>query len=88
MEMPSILNDPFLKLTQNVLNIIKGEPLESKPKRVYLKLIEESGGPLYSSASTEPINVNKFYNVRMTQKHSNKDDFTHFNPGKRKCFCA
>ena len=70
---------PFFKTDPTLLEKIKEEPLESKPKRVYTQLMEDSGGPLYStSASTEPRNVQQIYSIRKALKESQKeDDFTH-----------
>ncbi|KAK3087353.1 hypothetical protein FSP39_004988 [Pinctada imbricata] len=70
---------PFYKTDPVVLENIKEEPLESKPKRLYSRLMEESGGPLLSgSASTEPRNLQQIYSMRKVKKETGKeDDFTH-----------
>lgn len=49
---------PFYKTDPHVLQCIKEEPLQSKPRRVFKNLVDDAGGPRFSSsASSEPRNL-------------------------------
>jgi len=70
---------PFYKTDPHVLQSIKEEPLQSKPRRVFKNLVDDAGGPLFSSsASSEPRNLQQIYNVKRSQDAAKRtDDFMH-----------
>lgn len=70
---------PFYKTEPEVLQNIKEEPLESKPRKVFKSPMDFVEGPLYSaSASSEPRNLQQIYSVRKSQTASKKtDDLIH-----------
>ncbi|CAC5376437.1 unnamed protein product [Mytilus coruscus] len=58
---------------------IKEETRETKPRQLFKKLVDDAGGPLYSSsASSEPRNLQQIYNIRSSTKAATKtDQLTH-----------
>ncbi|CAG2189104.1 MAD2 [Mytilus edulis] len=70
---------PFFKTDLSVLDNIKEETRETKPRRLFKKLVDDAGGPLYSSsASSEPRNLQQIYNIRSSTKAATKtDQLTH-----------
>ncbi|CAG2227272.1 unnamed protein product [Mytilus edulis] len=70
---------PFCKTDLSVLDNIKEETRETKPRRLFKKLVDDAGGPLYSSsASSEPRNLQQIYNIRSSTKAATKtDQLTH-----------
>ncbi|CAC5423635.1 WAC [Mytilus coruscus] len=55
---------PFFKTGLSVLDNIKEETRETKPRRLFKKLVDDAGGLLYSSsASSEPRNLQQIYNI-------------------------
>ncbi|CAC5407973.1 unnamed protein product [Mytilus coruscus] len=53
---------------------IKEETRETKPRQLFKKLVDDAGGPLYSSsASSEPRNLQQIYNIRSSTKGCYKD---------------
>ncbi|CAC5363287.1 unnamed protein product [Mytilus coruscus] len=70
---------PFFKTDLSVLDNIKEETRETKPRQLFKKLVDDAGGPLYSSsASSEPRNLQQIYNIRSSTKAATKtDQLTH-----------
>ena len=70
---------PFMKTDPFVIEAIKEEPLETKPQKMFKTMMDEVGGPLYSSAAaSEPRNLQQIYNIRKAKNaEKNADDFTH-----------
>ena len=69
---------PFLKSDPSVLQSVKDDLLETKPKRLFKTLVEQAGGPLHTtSAASEPRNMKQIYNIRASQRQK-PDDFLHF----------
>jgi len=68
-----------MKTDASVIEVIKEEPLETKPRKIFKTMMDEVGGPLYSSAAaSEPRNLQQIYNVRKAKNaEKNADDFTH-----------
>ncbi|CAC5415327.1 unnamed protein product [Mytilus coruscus] len=60
-------------------NNIKEETRETKPRQLFKNLVDDAGGPLYSSsASSEPRNLQQIYNIRSSTKAATKtDQLTH-----------
>ena len=57
---------------------MKDDLLETKPKRLFKTLVDQAGGPLYTtSAASEPRNMKQIYNIRASQRQK-PDDFLHF----------
>jgi hypothetical protein len=66
---------PFFKTDPAVIEKIKKETEDSKPRSLFKKLVDDAGGPLYcKSASSEPRNLQQIYNVRKSTKASSKMD--------------
>ncbi|CAC5419045.1 unnamed protein product [Mytilus coruscus] len=71
---------PFFKTDPDMLQSIKEEPLQSKPRKMFKTLVDDAGGPLYSpSASCELRNLQQSYNVIRCQHAAKKktDQFMH-----------
>jgi len=67
-------NRPYFRTDPETLEVIKSEAFEAKPKKVYQKLYDTSGGLLKSeSISKEPRNLKQIYNVKASAK-KNKDE--------------
>ena len=68
---------PYYKTDQGVLDKLKDEPMEMKPRNTFKRLMDEAGGPLHSrSASDEPRNIQHIYNARKSFQPSKPDDIT------------
>ena len=69
---------PFLKSDPSVLQSVKDDLLETKPKRLFKTLVDQAGGPLHTtSAASEPRNMKQIYNIRASQRQK-PDDLLHF----------
>ena len=54
-----------MKTDPSVIEALKEEPLETKPQKMFKTMMDEVGGPLYSSAAaSEPRNLQQIYNIR------------------------
>ena len=68
---------PYYKTDQGVLDKLKDEPMEMKPRKTFKRLMDEAGGPLHSrSASDEPRNIQHIYNARKSFQPSKPDNIT------------
>ena len=68
------LKRPFYKSDPDLIEKIKEEPLETKPRKTFKKLLEDCGGPVYSgSASVEPRNLQQLYNLRKSARPVSDD---------------
>lgn len=56
---------PFLKTDPEIIEKIKEDDLDNKPKKLFKSMVDEAGGPFHaSSAASEPRNLQQIYNVR------------------------
>ncbi|CAC5364286.1 unnamed protein product [Mytilus coruscus] len=72
------VDNDFIRKKKPIDNI-KEETRETKPRQLFKKLVDDAGGPLYSSsASSEPRNLQQIYNIRSSTKAATKtDQLTH-----------